>query len=165
MGLYGYLESSQDAGFLRVGGVTSRAGDAAEALGFGVEGISHSNHPTHLTGGWRTEATHKHSQETKNTAGNSNSFKVMYSFISSSSQLQARDPCQYTLYSLTSITGSHLIHNLFHRLHPPIPNRLCAITPVWHWLTHRYSWPISIYIFRFYIYICPYWPMPALPSG
>lgn len=89
MGLYGYLESSQDAGFLRVGGVTSRAGDAAEALGFGVEGISHSNHPTHLTGGWRTEATHKHSQETKNTAGNSNSFKVMYSFISSSSQLQA----------------------------------------------------------------------------
>lgn len=87
MGLYGYLESSQDAGFLRVGGVTSRAGDAAEAFSFGVEGVSHSDHPTHLTRGWKTRK-HKHFLETQNKAGNSNSFKAMYSsFISYFSQL------------------------------------------------------------------------------
>ena len=46
-----YLETGQNAGFFRVGGVASGTGDAAEALGLGVERISHSHHPTHLTRG------------------------------------------------------------------------------------------------------------------
>lgn len=48
--LYRYLKPGQNAGLLGVGGVTSGARHAAEALGFRVKSVPDTNHATHLTG-------------------------------------------------------------------------------------------------------------------
>lgn len=52
-----YLESCQDAGFFGIWGITPGTRHTAKALRFWVKGISHSDHPAHLTSGCETEKT------------------------------------------------------------------------------------------------------------
>lgn len=59
--MQGHLQAGQNAGLLGVGGEAPGAGDAAEALGLTVEGVSDPHHAAHLTPRWQTH-THAHTQ-------------------------------------------------------------------------------------------------------